>query len=264
MSANAFARGKAHIETMDAQTRRMSPPLLYDLTELQRHANRLYAFSAQRTLELAQALYERHKLISYPRTDSRHLSQDVARTLPKIVEGDRGRLRRTARARNRRAAARPALSWMTRRSAITTPSFRPACRPRSIARSGRTQDVRSDLPPPASAWHDEHIWSVTTIITLVRSSVEDRFHSSGTAVVQDGWKVLDVVTRKSKADNGEEGDEDRTCLPASRRASRNEIARTSSRSQEDAGAQAIHRSAPCSPRWRRPARRSTIKSSRRR
>jgi DNA topoisomerase-3 len=45
-----------------------APPYL---TELQRHANRLFGFSAQQTLD-AQALYERHKLISYPRTDSRH------------------------------------------------------------------------------------------------------------------------------------------------------------------------------------------------
>ena len=63
----------------------MPPPLLYDLTELQRHANRLFGFSAQKTLGLAQALYEQKKLISYPRTDSRHLSQDVAATLGEIV-----------------------------------------------------------------------------------------------------------------------------------------------------------------------------------
>jgi len=64
----------------------MVPPPLYDLTELQRHANRLFGFSAQQTLDVAQALYERHKLISYPRTDSRHLSQDVAVTLPRIIK----------------------------------------------------------------------------------------------------------------------------------------------------------------------------------
>ncbi len=63
----------------------MQPPLLYDLTELQRHANRLYSFSAQKTLDIAQTLYEQHKLISYPRTDSRHLSTDIAETIPKIV-----------------------------------------------------------------------------------------------------------------------------------------------------------------------------------
>ncbi len=70
--------GTAAIESVKAETQRMGPPLLYDLTELQRHANRLFGFSAQHTLDTAQALYERHKLISYPRTDSRHLSQDVA------------------------------------------------------------------------------------------------------------------------------------------------------------------------------------------
>ena len=78
--------GVAAIESVKAETQRMGPPLLYDLTELQRHANRLFGFSAQHTLDTAQALYERHKLISYPRTDSRHLSQDVAGTLPRIVQ----------------------------------------------------------------------------------------------------------------------------------------------------------------------------------
>ena len=77
--------GKAAIESIDAQTQRMAPPPLYDLTELQRHANRLFGFSAQKTLEVAQALYETHKLLSYPRTDSRHLSSEIASTLPQVV-----------------------------------------------------------------------------------------------------------------------------------------------------------------------------------
>ena len=78
--------GKAQIESLTSENQRILPPLLYDLTELQRHANRLFGFSAQKTLDVAQALYERHKLISYPRTDSRHLSQDVAATLPRVVK----------------------------------------------------------------------------------------------------------------------------------------------------------------------------------
>jgi DNA topoisomerase-3 len=78
--------GKASIESIESETQRIAPPALYDLTELQRHANRLFGFSAQKTLDLSQALYERHKLISYPRTDSRHLSRDVAATLPLIVQ----------------------------------------------------------------------------------------------------------------------------------------------------------------------------------
>ncbi len=53
------------IESIKSETQRMGPLPLYDLTELQRHANRLFGFSAQKTLDVAQALYERHKLISY-------------------------------------------------------------------------------------------------------------------------------------------------------------------------------------------------------
>src|SRR5208283_5548349 len=81
--------GRGIIESMTQDNRRMPPPLLYDLTELQRHANRLWGFSAKRTLEVAQALYETKKLISYPRTDSRHLSSDVAATLPQVVQAIR-------------------------------------------------------------------------------------------------------------------------------------------------------------------------------
>ena len=64
---------------------RLPPPRLFDLTELQREANRLYGYDAGRTLEVAQKLYERHKLISYPRTDSPWLTTEVAAGLPDIV-----------------------------------------------------------------------------------------------------------------------------------------------------------------------------------
>ncbi len=58
------------------------PPAAYDLTELQRDANKKYAYSAKETLSLMQSLYERHKLLTYPRTDSRYISDDVVSTLP--------------------------------------------------------------------------------------------------------------------------------------------------------------------------------------
>jgi DNA topoisomerase-3 len=77
--------GEAAIASLSSETQRFQPPLLYDLTELQRHANRLFSLSAQQTLDIAQVLYERHKLISYPRTDSRHLSADIAATASSIV-----------------------------------------------------------------------------------------------------------------------------------------------------------------------------------
>ncbi|NLI13713.1 DNA topoisomerase III [Pelotomaculum propionicicum] len=56
-------------------------PLAYDLTELQRDANRRYGFSAQKTLSLLQDLYEQHKLVTYPRTDSRYITSDIVPTL---------------------------------------------------------------------------------------------------------------------------------------------------------------------------------------
>ncbi|HPA20560.1 MAG TPA: DNA topoisomerase III [Verrucomicrobiae bacterium] len=68
-----------------------APPLLYDLTTLQREANGRFGFSARRTLQVAQALYERHKMITYPRTDSRALPEDylsvVREALGSIAKG---------------------------------------------------------------------------------------------------------------------------------------------------------------------------------
>jgi DNA topoisomerase-3 len=57
------------------------PPQAYDLTELQRDANRRYSYSSKSTLSILQGLYETHKLVTYPRTDSRYISKDVAETL---------------------------------------------------------------------------------------------------------------------------------------------------------------------------------------
>ena len=58
------------------------PPAAYDLTELQRDANKKYAYSAKETLSIMQSLYEVHKVLTYPRTDSRYISDDVVPTLP--------------------------------------------------------------------------------------------------------------------------------------------------------------------------------------
>ena len=59
-----------------------APPAAYDLTELQRDANKKYGYSAKQTLSLMQSLYETHKLLTYPRTDSGYITKDVAATLP--------------------------------------------------------------------------------------------------------------------------------------------------------------------------------------
>ena len=60
------------------------PPALYDLTTLQREANRVLGYTAQQTLDYVQALYEK-KLVTYPRTDSRYLTEDMAGMLPELA-----------------------------------------------------------------------------------------------------------------------------------------------------------------------------------
>lgn len=65
-------------------------PQLYDLTELQRDANKMYGYSAKETLSIMQNLYEYHKLLTYPRTDSRYLTDDIVPTLKERLEASRG------------------------------------------------------------------------------------------------------------------------------------------------------------------------------
>lgn len=62
--------------------KRKPAPALYDLTELQRDANRIWGYSAKQTLSIMQRLYENHKVLTYPRTDSRYISTDVVATIP--------------------------------------------------------------------------------------------------------------------------------------------------------------------------------------
>ncbi|HEX3771358.1 MAG TPA: DNA topoisomerase 3 [Polyangiaceae bacterium] len=195
--------GEARMESVARESRRIPPPLLYDLTELQRHANRLFGMSAQRTLDVAQSLYERYKLLSYPRTDSRVLSVAVAATLPEVVQ----------------AAAAPYAAQLA-----------PGTGQRPLGKrfvdDARVSDHHAIIPtttaPPRelprderriydlvcrrllSAWHDDHVLAVTKVVTRVDSreagadATVDRFASTGTSVEHVGWKVLDLGDGKAQ------------------------------------------------------------------
>jgi DNA topoisomerase-3 len=200
-------RGNARITSLDAQTKKIPPPLLYDLTELQRHANRLFGWSAQRTLDVAQKLYERHKLISYPRTDSRHLSSDVATTLPQVVRASEGPYHGLlAKGTGVRPLGRRFVddAKVTDHHAIIPTATRP---PASLAGDERKlYDLvcRRLL----AAWHDDLVEQTTTVITEVTSEdARDRFRTRGTSIEQIGWKVLDLGGAergpKKKAKKGE-------------------------------------------------------------
>lgn len=70
------------VSSVNRKQKKTYPSGLYDLTELQRDANRFFGYSAKETLNLMQNLYERHKVLTYPRTDSRYLSTDIVSTIP--------------------------------------------------------------------------------------------------------------------------------------------------------------------------------------
>jgi DNA topoisomerase III len=77
--------GKHGDVTQEKKATTQAPPLLYDLTSLQREANSRFGFSARRTLQVAQQLYERHKVLTYPRTDSRYLPEDYLGTASHVL-----------------------------------------------------------------------------------------------------------------------------------------------------------------------------------
>lgn len=77
--------GTATVKNVERKDRTEKPPALYDLTSLQRDANRQLGFTAKQTLDYTQSLYEK-KLVTYPRTDSRYLTEDMAGMLPGLVE----------------------------------------------------------------------------------------------------------------------------------------------------------------------------------
>lgn len=89
-AAERAASGEAVVVEVKKKAKKSFAPGLYDLTALQQEANRKYGFSAKQTLDYMQSLYERHKVVTYPRTDSRYLTTDIVETLPERVRACRG------------------------------------------------------------------------------------------------------------------------------------------------------------------------------
>lgn len=85
-------KGKAFkLTSKQIREKQTAAPMLYDLTELQRDANKLYGYSPKQTLNIMQKLYEQHKALTYPRTDSRYLTSDIVPTLSerlRAINGD--------------------------------------------------------------------------------------------------------------------------------------------------------------------------------
>jgi DNA topoisomerase III len=83
---NSLKGKNAQVVEVDKALKKSFSPQLYDLTELQRDANKIFGFSAKETLSIMQSLYEHHKVLTYPRTDSRYISTDIVETLKDRVK----------------------------------------------------------------------------------------------------------------------------------------------------------------------------------
>lgn len=81
-----IGNNNAIVADIEKKPKKSFAPGLYDLTELQRDANKIFGYSAKETLNIMQKLYEQHKVLTYPRTDSRFISQDIVATLPERLK----------------------------------------------------------------------------------------------------------------------------------------------------------------------------------
>jgi DNA topoisomerase-3 len=188
--------GAARVHRVVQSVKAIPPPLLYDLTELQRHANRLYGFTAQRTLELAQALYEKHKVLSYPRTDSRHLSVEVAGTLPSILEVVAPRYPGLVA-----EGASPLSPRFVDDAKVTdhhaiVPT---TTKPRLAEGSDEAKLYDLVCRRLLAAYHPDCLEALTTVETRIAApdaetgaEVDDAYLTRGVAIERPGWKVLEL------------------------------------------------------------------------
>jgi DNA topoisomerase-3 len=189
--------GAASVKQVEEEKKAIPAPMLFDLTELQRTANRLWGWTAARTLQVAQELYERHKVLSYPRTDSRHLSKTVAETLGGIVRVVRtpyeeflGPETGTAKLSGR---------FINDAKVSDHHAIIPTGTPPSGHAQGSEAALLYDLVCRRflAAWQADAIEASTKVDFVVASQdgQEDRYQAKGKAVLRAGWRSLDLTGR---------------------------------------------------------------------
>ena len=206
--AAACNKMQAVVSSLKKETKTVTPPKLYDLTTLQREANRYYGFTAQQTLDLVQSLYEK-KLLTYPRTDSQFITEDMESTARQVIgivsrkvplfegiihEPDIGQITNNAKVTDHHAI-------------IPTVQFEK----QDLAELPESEQkiIRLIAMRLLSATGEKHIYDETSV-TLTCEGYE--FKAKGKTVVQDGWKSVERCfkeTLKSK-----EKDETERSLPS--------------------------------------------------
>lgn len=198
---------KGVISSIETEEKRQVAPLLYDLTELQRDCNRKFGFSAQKALTVAQDLYEKRKLITYPRTDSRYLSDDmpakIKATLNKInVEPYKDYLSYVY-GLNPLPLSKRIIdnSKVTDHHAIIPTDVRPNLNALS---SDELKVYDLVVRRFISVFYPQYIYLITKVVTNV---CDENFLSKGTTISQYGWMEL------YKADEEKSKKKDEQTLP---------------------------------------------------
>ena len=189
----ACENGMATVKQVERKEKSEKPPALYDLTTFQRDANRLLGFTAQQTLDYLQNLYEK-KLCTYPRTDSRYLTSDMADGLPVLIN-------LTANAmpfRKGIAITCNTAAVINDKKVTDHHAIIPTRNIRDADLSGLPAGERAVLELAASrllcAVAEPHIYAETTV-TVECAGAE--FTAKGKTVKQPGWKALDAAYRTS-------------------------------------------------------------------
>lgn len=202
--------GKVGTVEEEKKPSKQAPPLLFDLTSLQREAGNKHGFSASRTLQLAQACYDRYKLLTYPRTDSKHLPEDYLATVVKTVKN-------LAKAKPNDAvpaALATCASWIIDNDRIT-PSKRIFNNKKvsdhfAIIPTGKTPPAKLDEPAAKiyalvvrrflAVFYPHAEFEVTRRITRVG---QDTFRTDGRVLVNPGYLEVYGRTAGAPADKDE-------------------------------------------------------------
>jgi DNA topoisomerase-3 len=190
-------RGKTGAVTEEKKPQTQIPPLLYDLTTLQREANSRFGLPAGRTLQIAQALYEKHKVLTYPRTDSRFLPEDYIPTTRNILAGfaDPGLSRHAAKALQN--------GWVHPNKRIFNDSK--VSDHFAIVPTGVPPKELDDMQAKIydmvarrfiAVFFPQAEFELTTRITTVES---EKFKTEGKIIVKPGW--LEVYGRQIEGEN---------------------------------------------------------------
>lgn len=179
------------------------PPLLYDLTELQRQANSKHGLTAEETLKVAQSLYEQ-KYISYPRTGSRFIPEDVYKTIPSLITKLKGY------ARFKDAAAMLEKAKLCRRSVDDSKvTDHHALLPTDVVPTGLSGNEKTIYEMVAGRMLEAFGEDAVADRTSVELDCEGvRFTATGSVPVKAGWKsVFGVEDEKEKKDGNAEDDQ---------------------------------------------------------